>query len=234
MKKKLLLTIILLFFNKIILSNKEIIQGPIKKEFIKQFLPSNPIILEAGAHHGYDTVEFAKLFPESTIYAFEPLPSNFEYLKNNCKNYKNIFCIQKALSNQTKMQKFYLSANGWDYSSSLLKPKEHLVVYPWVKFDGYIEVEAINLDDWCNQNNIKKIDFLWFDMQGMDAAVLRGARNILKTVKCIITEVSRIELYEGCELYESYKKFLIENGFELIQENIYSVTQEGDVLFVRR
>ena len=43
------------------------------KELIKQYLPINPVVIEAGAHIGTDTVEFSKIWPKGSIYAFEPI-----------------------------------------------------------------------------------------------------------------------------------------------------------------
>ena len=42
----------------------DIPQAPILKEGIKQYLPENPRILEAGAHIGRDTVKLSKLWPQ--------------------------------------------------------------------------------------------------------------------------------------------------------------------------
>ncbi len=44
---------------------------------VAPFLPSNPYILEAGAHSGEDTVLFARNWPEARIFAFEPVPKFF-------------------------------------------------------------------------------------------------------------------------------------------------------------
>ena len=41
--------------------HKIIGKGVIPKKYFKSFLPENPIILEAGAHKGSDTVELAKI-----------------------------------------------------------------------------------------------------------------------------------------------------------------------------
>ena len=55
-------------------------KGVLPKKYFLKFLPENPVILEAGAHKGKDTVEMAKLWPAGTIHAFEPVPSLFKKL----------------------------------------------------------------------------------------------------------------------------------------------------------
>src|ERR1700733_5696671 len=42
-----------------------------------QYLPSNPIIVEAGAFDGKDTQLMAQFFPQGAIHTFEPDPDNF-------------------------------------------------------------------------------------------------------------------------------------------------------------
>ena len=43
------------------------LMGIIPKEYIKKFLPENPIIVEAGAHNGSDTEEMARMWPDGKI-----------------------------------------------------------------------------------------------------------------------------------------------------------------------
>lgn len=57
--------------------------GIIPKEIIGEYLPYNPVIIEAGAHIGIDTIEMHKLWPKSTIYAFEPMSDLFDRLKKH-------------------------------------------------------------------------------------------------------------------------------------------------------
>ena len=49
-------------------------RGVVPKGHIKLFAPDNPIVVEAGAHVGSDTIEMSKLWPGGTIHAFEPIP----------------------------------------------------------------------------------------------------------------------------------------------------------------
>src|SRR3989304_6137581 len=73
-------------------------QAPITKEIIKQFLPNNAIIVEAGAHIGRDTLKMSLLWPQGTIYAFEPVPELFAQLVERTKEQLNVRCFNIALS----------------------------------------------------------------------------------------------------------------------------------------
>lgn len=208
-------------------------KGPITSEYIKQFLPKECIILEAGAHNGSDSVKLAKLLPDCTIYAFEPQPILFQQLVTNTLPYKNrIHCYKLALSDINGNAEFYVS-NGLDNgSSSLLKPDYHLTFFPQVQFNQKIIVDTKTLDTWAKENNKERIDFLRLDMQGYEPKMLAASPNLLKTVKVIYTEVSTKELYKGIVLYPQYNKWLQEQGFTLVREEV-SPDFGGDALFVR-
>ena len=203
----------------------------ISKEYIYQFLPKNPIVLEAGADVGSDTKRMAKSWKQSFIYAFEPVPESFNRLIENTKNYRNINCYNLALGASNGEVNMCIASNNM--SSSLLKPKEHLKIHPAVLFDKNQKVKVVTIDDWAKENNIKKIDFLWLDLQGMELLTLKGAQNILKTVTVIYTEVSLVENYEGGSLYPELKEFLVSNGFEVKREDL-PWDDGGNVLFVRK
>ena len=206
-------------------------KGVIPKEYFRSFLPEKPVILEAGAHKGSDTVELAKMWPTGTIHAFEPVPNIFKKLVKKTGNYKNVLCYQLALGNVTGSDKMYISTGASDGSSSLLSPKKHLDIFPTVYFDEKIQVSIVTLDDWARENNIKSIDFLWLDLQGMELKVLQSGRSILKTVNAIYSEVSSIEGYEHQNLYSELRDWLEKEGFHVEREAVEN--GEGNVFFLR-
>lgn len=207
------------------------------KEQLKNILPANAIIVEAGAHNGSDTEEFATLWPQGTIHAFEPVPLLFEQLQKQTEKYKNVICYPFALSNEINEARFFVSRSSQslyecDASSSLLQPTKHLTTFPCVKFTEEIIVTTLTLDDWADIYDIKKIDFMWLDLQGSEPLVLMHCPNILKTVKAIYTEVNTEELYAGSILYPELKNFMKQQGFTLTYEKLLE-TGQGDALFVR-
>ena len=205
-------------------------KGVIPKKYFAQFLPENPIILEAGAHKGKDTVEMAMLWPAGLIHAFEPVPDLFRLLENNTRNLKNVHCYQFALGNTKGSETLFVSSGASDGSSSLLPPKELLNSFPTVYFDKELSVNTITLDEWARENNVTKIDFMWLDLQGMELMVLKSGINLLKTVSAIYTEVSSSEIYEGQTLYSDLKGWLLSNGFKIEREEVEKGT--GNVFFI--
>jgi 2-O-methyltransferase len=206
-------------------------KGVIPKEYFRSFLPEKPVILEAGAHKGSDTVELAKMWPNGTIYAFEPVPEIFKRLAKNTRNCNNVTCYQLALGSVQGSDEMYVSTGASDGSSSLLPPKKHLEIFPTIYFDEKIQVSIVTLDDWAKEKNIKAIDFLWLDLQGMELKVLQSGCTILKTVKAIYSEVSSIEGYEHQNLYSELRDWLETEGFRVEREAVEN--GEGNVFFLR-
>ncbi len=207
-------------------------KGIIPKEYFLQYLPSNPVIIEAGAANGVDTIEMAQIWSRGNIYAFEPIPKLYEQLILNTKKYKNIKCFSYALSNTVELKEIFVSGGSSEFSSSLLIPKEHLSEHPEVIFSEKIQVQTITLDSWAEKNNIDRVDMLWLDLQGAEPAVLKASPKILSTVKLIYTEVSLKELYEGTPLYPEFRDWLKKQNFRVKREEL-AWEDAGNVIFIR-
>lgn len=190
----------------------EIDYGPITKEYIKRFLPEKPIILEAGAHIGRDTLKMSLIWPRGTIYAFEPVPALYAQLIERTKNQENVSCDPRALSNVNGTAILHVSSGASTAVSSLLEPYEYKVQRPDVLFHP-INVATITLDTWALDMNILSIDFMWLDMQGAELAVLQAGTSILKTVKALLIEVNLTERFKGNPNQETVTAFMQSQGF---------------------
>jgi FkbM family methyltransferase len=204
------------------------------------------VFFEVGACEGEDTIKLKRRFPNASIYAFEPLPDNFTKMQKHLEEYgvSDVALFQLALSDRAGTTEFYVSSGhpdniprtpDWDYgnkSSSLLPPKEHTIVVPWVKFDRTIHVETIRLDSFCCERFISRIDLVYLDVQGAEFLVLRGAGEYIKNISAIWMEVAAIELYEGQALKDDLERFMHDNGFVCIKDAVNETA--GDRLYVRR
>lgn len=207
----------------------------------ERYLPNNPVIIEAGAHNGTDTVAMKQKWPQSTIYAFEPREDVYLVLTSKTQGLDNIHTFQLALGDQVGQQLFYLSNPNpnelfdWDSDAqnSLFKPLKENWPEDWdnkIKFDNSTVVNVTTLDYWSIEHKVEKVDFLWLDLQGNEFQVLNSSPRILDTVRVIKTEVSAIPLYEGTLLFNEYKKWLEDRGFTCVIDcSIF----HGDALFVR-
>jgi len=208
-------------------------KGVIRKRSLVRYLPSDPVIVEAGAYTGADTVELAKIWPAGRIFAFEPLPSLMARVKARTAKHTNIVPCELALSDRRGEAMMHISGGASDASSSLRPPKVTKQTHPHITWDQSITVQTATLDQWAQEKQIDHVDFLWLDMQGHELAALKAAPRIMATVKVIVTEVFLKELYEGAPLYAEVRAWLEGQGFEVVSEKI-AWEDSGNVLFVRR
>lgn len=201
--------------------------------YIALFLPPAPVVVDAGAHNGSETVQMSLLWPRGTIYAFEPVPAVFRQLEANTRHLPNIRRFQVALAGVDADLTMHVSSGGTDASSSLLAPKSHLAVNPHVVFEEQVTVPALTLDTWAEQNQCPQIDFLWLDMQGGELAAMQAAPRLLATVQAVHLEVTTAELYENNPLYPEVRAWLESQGFRLETEALGDTTG-GNAFFVRR
>ena len=204
-------------------------------QFMYKYL-KDPVIIEAGACDGEDTVIMSNMFPNGMIYSFEPVPALYQKALRKVKNKKNVKLYNMALSDNNGEQ---IMNVAFEYgincgSSSLLNPKLHLEYYKRITFDEKINVKTVILDDFVKNENINKIDYMWLDMQGYESIVLKNSPNVLKMANFIHTETHNTESYEGNMLTPEYVDFLEKNGFALLFDSSKSFTDGGDLTFVKK
>ena len=218
-----------------------------KDELLTFFKPDEKLIIfDIGGCEGEESIRYSRLFPNSSIYIFEPLPKNGALIQNNLKKYRvsNVEFNPIALSDISGTQQFHVSSghpNGqpinldWDFgnkSSSLLPPERHPEITPWLKFSETINVQTDTLFRFMDQKKIVKIDFLHMDVQGAELKVLQGARDMIEKIKAISLEVSDIELYKGQPKRIDIEAFMARSNFFLCKSVLKGGI--GDQFYVNR
>ncbi len=199
---------------------------------LQELLPEDAIIYEIGANTGTDTVQLAKMFPKGFIFAYEPVPDNFGKLVSNCRSlsgeFADIELFNLALGSKIGALEFYPSNQG--LSGSILRPLEHLKIYPNVSFLNPIQVFCTKLDyeTW----RLGHIDFVWMDVQGAELDVISGGfETFTRKVKYLKTEFNKVEMYEGAPNLDTILKAL--PNYRLV-EIIWECDTEGDALLINR
>lgn len=202
----------------------------VPKELFFSLLPDNPIIIEAGAQFGEDTVWMSSAWPKGTIYAFEPNPASYPSLLKMAEQKPNVYSYQLAVSNLPGEMPFYIAGGA----SSLLPPTDSFNdIYFHADKMNPIRVQTIQLDDWLDEQRISKVDFLWFDLEGNELNALEGLQRHLSNITLIYTEVNLQNFWEEGVLYESLKNWLEARGFTEIWSEIAPYWQ-GNALFLNQ
>jgi FkbM family methyltransferase len=103
-------------------------------------------------------------------------------------------------------------------------------IHPWLKFEHQVEVNTEQLDSFCQNNSIQKIDLIHMDVQGAELMVLNGAEKMIPKIKMIWMEVENLKLYKDQPLKTDVESFMATHGFTKIKDTVSSIA--GDQLWV--
>ena len=184
-------------------------------------------LIHVGANTGQDVPKYLKL-ENIEIFLFEPQIEAFRKL-SKFNSYPNVYLFNYGLGNENKKVSLHKADIKSGVSSSILKPKLHLEIFPEYKFD---EVEIIEIKKFSTIENIAA-NFLVLDVQGYELEVLKGFDKKINEIDYIFSEVSLIELYEGNTLIKDLDKFLFEKNFIRVKTFLYSNIPHGDAFYIR-
>jgi len=183
------------------------------------------VIFDVGANVGQSIDLFSRLFPESSIYAFEPAADCFALLKGKYTNEK-VRLSQLALSSSDGSREFFY------YQRSVLNsllPLDTDPANPFadVKMIDQTVVTTRAVDSVMREAGVSQIDLLKIDTQGWDYEVLLGARGALADgkVAAVMVELNFIPMYRGQRFGETICSYLREQNLHLI--DFYEKVRQG-------
>jgi FkbM family methyltransferase len=152
---------------------------PHSVELIKKVIRPGMTCIDAGAHIGFYTCLIASLVGENgKVYAFEPMPSNFELLAKNIE--------ENQFQRTVKAYPFACS----DVPGMLTVSKvANMFVVGEVDNGEHVSTEAVRLDDMIEET----VDLVKLDVEGHEPAAIRGMLAIISRDKPII--ISEINEY---------------------------------------
>ncbi|MEX0919957.1 MAG: FkbM family methyltransferase [Candidatus Pacearchaeota archaeon] len=209
--------------NKMILPTKDrglsrdlILNGVREEEVIKlikklrkenSLIDRNSVVVEIGANIGYYALIWGNILKEKEgfLYAIEPNPYCFEYLKKNVKlnNLKNVMLINKGVSDKRKSC-FFRMDKEWNLSKIAEKGENK---------SDCIKMEFESLDNLFKDK--EDISLIRMDVEGHEYNILKGAKNILRSN----TNLRILMEYHPSILSMSQKREIInilkKNGFKI-------------------
>ena len=201
-------------------------------------LPPIRSVIQVGASGGQEI----PMFQENGIeYAamIEPLDYPFSVLCSNCQGKGNFLPIQSGVGPRDgEVTTFYVASNDGQ-SSSLLKPAQHLTIFPYVSFTQEVNVSCFTLDaiirsvPVTNTSFPAHYDLIYIDVQGAELEVFKGASKALSQSKYIFTEVGHGGGYEKDVSCLQLIQYLGAYNYKLIELTIDPNTGYGDAFFMR-
>lgn len=195
-------------------------------------------ILDIGANEGQFADKMHALFPEASIYSFEPIPEAFSLLDKNFKDVQQVEGINLALGDSTGEITF--NKNESSASSSFLEMADtHKNSFDFALQTNPIKVKVDTLN---NVMTGKKINFpmlIKIDVQGFEEKVIKGGMDIIKKADMVFCEVSFVELYKGQLLfggiYEIFKNlgFSYAGSIEQLRSPETNAILQADAIFIK-
>jgi len=187
-----------------------------------QLLKTEFIVFDVGANIGATALPFSQKV--STVYAFEPSQANFLRLKYHIESNRisNIIPVNKGLGDKTAE----LHLQVVDPSN----PGMNRIRVNGHELQNCEIIDVITIDDFVEQNNIRKVDAIKIDVEGFELKVILGAQQTLQKFHPVLfIELDDENLKEQGNSASELIKFLIEIGYNKITkadtgENITEMT----------
>jgi FkbM family methyltransferase len=191
----------------------------------------SPTIHDVGNCTGEQSREFASVFPDARIFAFEANPDSASVVRRTVFEFPNIDVVQAAVCDFDGQIEFHASVEGNPGASSLYLASGHNDISPIIQRSSI--VRSIRLDTWAKSRDIHRFDLVWMDLQGAELRALNGMGHMLQTVRAIQLEVTYRELYDKQAMWPEVREFLESKGFHLVDEWPDICEYFGDAVFLR-
>jgi FkbM family methyltransferase len=185
-----------------------------------------------GANHAQGRQEYLDNGIEKILWV-EAIPELANKLKFKLQNSVTDLVLEGVLSDTTgDVVQFNVASNS-SMSSSIFEFKEHTKMYPSISMMHKLRLTTTTFDDLLKNTNTNfDYDVAVLDLQGAEIKALKGANILMKRVKAVVVEVSKIELYSNAPLEEEVDYFLLLNNFK---KSLASYTEYGwgEALYIK-
>jgi len=191
-------------------------------------------LFDVGANMGQTSLDYATHFPNSTIYAFEPIASTYKKLCENVKHLPQVKPIQIAIGNTQESIEINLLPESNAQQNSLNNKSQD---------NGPKEIVQVNtIDNLMSELNVSEIDLLKIDTEGFEMNVLNGAQSAFQNnkIKMIYIEVGFAKANtHNTNFLAIYSKmeelgFIFYGIYEISQIGIKTEYHYGNALFINK
>ncbi len=197
------------------------------------FKPSQYVLIHVGANLCQESDYYDKFGFEEILW-IEALPDVYNQASARLTKFSRQKVIQALVWKEEHVFLALSRASNGGESSSILEPKRHLDIHPWVNFKSTTEtLETTTLDRVTSSYKGKRF-FIVLDVQGAEFMVILGATKTLSQTDILFCEVSAIELYKDQALISQIVEKLKMHNLLIDQHDITWKSPFGDALFIRQ
>jgi FkbM family methyltransferase len=184
---------------------------------IQKFITNKNVIFDVGANAGDWTREVLNQGHDVEIHLFEPIPNVYQKLLQNLADKipsGKIMPFNLALGDKEEVKTFY----HYEDLSVLSTFYRRVEVEKQGNFNPpkSFPVVTTTIDIYCQQQEIKRINFLKIDVEGGELDVLYGAKHFLETGR-----IDYVQFEYGGTYLDSQRT--LKEAFEYLQKFRYSI-----------
>jgi FkbM family methyltransferase len=153
-------------------------------DYMVQFVSPGTIVLDVGSSVGAYAIPIAKAFPQVRVHAFEPNPHAVDRLQRNIAlNCIHNVTVHQAAAGASAATRVLYAFDSRDAGlSSFIEPKQQ------GKNCRTVPVDVLAVDN-VFRGLPERISVMKVDVQGYEAEVLEGSRDVMRTHRpCILFE----------------------------------------------
>ncbi len=207
----------------------------VKETFIDAFytrvgvpIEDDWIVIDIGAGIGDFSIYAAYGRPNTWVYAFEPFPDSYTFLKKNLalNDIVNVEAFQEAV--WSKAGELVLDVSGEEPLQVASREEEERAIEDT---NNTVEVPAVALSTVLKRHGLERVDLLKLDCEGAEYEILMAAPSgVLKRIHRIVMEYHNMdENYQR----ETLGSFLEEAGYFVTWQENYVHDDIGYLYAVR-
>lgn len=192
-------------------------------KYMIKHLKEKDFVFDIGAHFGFFSLLMAKLVSKGQVHSFEASPNNFEMLKQNSAQRKNIYLNHLAISDTNEPIRFYeFPAKYSEYNSTVRKQYEDEAWFDQNK-PNEVFMPALTVDEYCNNHSLVPA-FIKIDVEGAEDKAMLGAKETLKNNKVVVA-MEYLEPNRNNQPHQRAVEF-----FKSIGYATFVINQDGDLV----
>jgi FkbM family methyltransferase len=181
------------------------------------------VVIDAGGCWGDTALYFADLVgDQGIVYTFEFVPENLNVMRKNIEiNPRLNTRIEMVLSPLGEFPGEVLYSSNTGPSSRIINKRES---------ESDLQIVSQSIDNFVEERQLRKVDFIKMDIEGAELTALRGARNTIERYRPKLA----ISLYHSFDDYINIPKYLssLGCGYQFYVDHI-TIHEEETVLFAQ-